>query len=186
MALDDVLLEGEEKMIKALEFLKTEFGGVRTGKASPDLVNNLTVVAYDSHMKLKEVAAVTTPDPRMVMIQPWDAGTVDAIRKAIEESKLGISPIIDGKIIRLPIPALSEERRNDLVKTIRKMAEEGRVALRAVRRIAIDEAKKLQKDGDITEDDLKDAEKEVQKLTDQYNGEIDKALESKEAELMKV
>ncbi|HEY8967183.1 MAG TPA: ribosome recycling factor, partial [Candidatus Methylacidiphilales bacterium] len=156
------------------------------GKASPDLVNNLTVVAYDSHMKLKEVAAVTTPDARMVMIQPWDAGTVDAIRKAIEESKLGISPVVDGKIIRLPIPPLSEERRNDLVKTIRKMAEEGRVAIRGVRRISLDEAKKLQKDGELTEDDLKSAEKEVQKLTDQYNGEIDKMLETKEAELMKV
>ncbi len=186
MALDDVLLEGEDKMMKAIEFVKTEFGGVRTGKASPDLVNNLTVVAYDTHMKLKEVAAVTIPDARMVMIQPWDMGTVDAIRKAIEESKLGISPVVDGKVIRLPIPALSEERRQDLVKTIRKMAEEGRVAIRGIRRTALDEAKKLQKDGDITEDDLKSAEKEVQKLTDQYNGEIDKLLTAKEAELMKV
>ena len=186
MALDDVLLEGEDKMMKAIEFVKTEFGGVRTGKASPDLVNNLTVVAYDTHMKLKEVAAVTIPDARMVMIQPWDMGTVDAIRKAIEESKLGISPVVDGKVIRLPIPALSEERRQDLVKTIRKMAEEGRVAIRGIRRTALDEAKKLQKDGDITEDDLKSAEKEVQKLTDQYNGEVDKLLTAKEAELMKV
>jgi len=129
---------------------------------------------------------VTIPDARMVMIQPWDMGTVDAIRKAIEESKLGISPVVDGKVIRLPIPALSEERRQDLVKTIRKMAEEGRVAIRGIRRTALDEAKKLQKDGDITEDDLKSAEKEVQKLTDQYNGEVDKLLTAKEAELMKV
>jgi len=186
MALDDVLLDAEEKMVKAIEFVKTEFGGVRTGKASPDLVNNLTVLAYGSHMKLKELAAVTTPDSRMVMIQPWDVGTVDAVRKAIEESKLGISPLVDGKLIRLPIPPLSEERRKDLVKSIGKMAEEGRVALRGVRRHALDEAKKLQKDGEITEDDLKSSEKEIQKLTDQYNGEIDTLLATKEAELLKV
>ncbi len=184
--IDDVLLDAEEKMLKAVEFVKAEFGGVRTGKASPDLVNNLVVDAYGSKMKLKEVAAVTTPDARLVVIQPWDAGTVDAVRKAIEESKLGISPLVDGKLIRLPIPPLSEERRQDLVKSIKKMAEEGRVALRGVRRHALDEAKKLQKDGKITEDDLKDAEKEVQKITDQYNGEIDTQLATKEAELLRV
>ena len=184
--IDDVLLDAEEKMLKAVEFVKSEFGGVRTGKASPDLVNNLVVDAYGSKMKLREVAAVTTPDPRLVVIQPWDAGVVDAVRKAIEESKLGISPLVDGKLIRLPIPPLSEERRQDLVKTIKKMGEEGRVALRGVRRHALDEAKRLQKDGDITEDDLKGAEKEVQKITDQYNGEIDTLLATKEAELLKV
>ena len=186
MTFDDVLLDTEDKMIKAIDFVKTEFGGVRTGKASPDLVNHLTVNAYGSHMKLKEVAAVTTPDARLLLIQPWDAGNVDAIRKAIEESKLGIMPLVDGKLIRLPIPPLSEERRQELVKSIRKMAEEGRVALRAVRRHALDEVKKLQKDGSITEDELKNGEKEIQKLTDQYNGEIDQSLAAKEAELMKV
>jgi ribosome recycling factor len=186
MDFDDVLLEAEEKMTKALEFVKLEFNGVRTGKASPDLVNNLNVLAYGSHMKLKEVAAVSTPDPRMLLIQPWDAGTVDAVRKAIEESKLGISPLVDGKVIRLPIPPLSEERRQDLVKSVRKMAEEGRVALRGVRRHALDEGKRLQKEGKITEDDLKGAEKEIQKLTDQHNAEIDAAQAAKEAELLKV
>ncbi|MDE1170607.1 MAG: ribosome recycling factor [Verrucomicrobium sp.] len=186
MTFDDVLLDAEEKMTKAIEFVKTEFNGVRTGKASPDLVNNLTVNAYGSHMKLKEVAAVTTPDARLVLIQPWDAGTVDAIRQAIEESKLGIMPLVDGKVIRLPIPPLSEERRQDLVKSIGKMAEEGRVALRGVRRHALDELKKLQKDGKLTEDDLKSGEKEVQKLTDQYGEEIEKAFSAKEAELLKV
>jgi ribosome recycling factor len=186
MALDDILLEAEEKMLKSAEVVQTEFAGVRTGKASPDLVTNLMVDAYGTHMRLKELAAVTTPDSRLILIQPWDAGTVDAVRKALEESKLGISPQVDGKLIRLPIPPLSEERRQDLVKAVRKMAEEGRVSIRANRRHAIDEIKKIQKAGEITEDQLADAEKEVQKLTDQYVGEIDKGVASKEAELMKV
>jgi ribosome recycling factor len=137
-------------------------------------------------MRLKELAAVTTPDPRLILIQPWDASNVEPVRKAIEESKLGISPQVDGKLIRLPIPPLSEERRQDLVKAVRKMAEEGRVSIRANRRHALDEIKKIQKAGEITEDQLADAEKEVQKLTDQYVAEIDKGVASKEAELMKV
>jgi len=186
MALDDILLEAEEKMMKSTEVIQGEFAGVRTGKASPDLVTNIMVEAYGTHMRLKEMAAVTTPDPRLILIQPWDAGTVDAVRKALEESKLGITPLVDGKLIRLPIPPLSEERRQDLVKAVRKMAEEGRVSIRANRRHAIDEIKKIQKAGEITEDELANAEKEVQKLTDQYIGEIDKGLESKEAELLKV
>ena len=144
------------------------------------------VESYGTHMRLKELAAVTTPDSRLILIQPWDAGTVDAVRKALEESKLGISPQVDGKLIRLPIPPLSEERRQDLVKAVRKLAEEGRVSIRANRRHAMDEAKKLQKSGEITEDQLVDAEKEIQKLTDQYVEQIEKALTAKEAELMKV
>ena len=186
MALDDILLEAEEKMLKSAEVVQTEFAGVRTGKASPDLVTNLMVDAYGTHMRLKELAAVTTPDSRLILIQPWDAGTVDAVRKALEESKLGISPQVDGKIIRLPIPPLSEERRQDLVKAVRKMAEEGRVSIRANRRHAIDEIKKIQKAGEITEDQLTDGEKEVQKLTDQYVAEIEKGLVAKEAEMLKV
>jgi ribosome recycling factor len=186
MAVDDILLEAEEKMIKSTEVIQTEFAGVRTGKASPELVTNLMVEAYGTHMRLKELAAVTTPDARLILIQPWDASTVDAVRKALEESKLGISPQVDGKLIRLPIPPLSEERRQDLVKAVRKMAEEGRVSVRANRRHAIDEIKKIQKAGEITEDQLEHAEKEVQKLTDQYVKVIEEAVTSKEAELLKV
>ena len=186
MALDDILLETEEKMRKSTEVIETEFAGVRTGKASPELVTNLMVEAYGTHMRLKELAAVTTPDARLVQIQPWDVTTVEPIRKALEESKLGITPLVDGKIIRLPIPPLSEERRQDLVKAVRKMAEEGRVSIRANRRHAIDEIKKIQKAGDITEDQLEGAEKEIQKLTDQYVAEIEKGLTQKEAELLKV
>src|ERR1700722_15052823 len=186
MALDDILLEAEEKMIKSTEVIQAEFGGIRTGKASPDLVTNLMVEAYGTHMRLKKLAAVTTPDARLVQIQPWDATTVEPIRKALEESKLGITPQVDGKLIRLPIPPLSEERRQDLVKAVRKMAEEGRVSIRANRRHHIDEVKKIQKSRKNPEDQLPDAEKEVQKLTDQYVAETDKGVGSKEAELMKV
>jgi ribosome recycling factor len=186
MALDDILLDAEEKMIKSTEVITAEFAGIRTGKASPDLVTNIMVEAYGTHMRLKEMAAITTPDPRLILIQPWDAANVDPIRKALEESKLGISPQVDGKLIRLPIPPLSEERRQDLVKATRKLAEEGRVSIRANRRHALDEVKKIQKSGEITEDQLGDAEKEIQKLTDQYVAEIEKALTAKEAELMKV
>jgi ribosome recycling factor len=186
MALDDILFEAEEKMSKSTEVVQHEFAGVRTGKASPDLVTNLMVEAYGTNMRLKELAAVTTPDARLILIQPWDGSTVDAVRKAIEESKLGIAPQVDGKLIRLPIPPLSEERRQDLVKATRKMAEEGRVSIRANRRHAMDEVKKLEKAGDITEDQLATAEKEVQKLTDEYVSHIDKALAAKEAELLKV
>jgi ribosome recycling factor len=186
MALDDVLLEVEEKMEKSTAMVKQEFSAVRTGKASPDLVAHLRVETYGSNMALRDIAAITTPDARLIVIQPWDVGNVDPIRKAIEESKLGINPRIDGKIIRLPIPPLSEERRQDLVKAVRKLAEEGRISIRANRRHAIDEIKKLQKEGDITEDEQESGEKEVQKLTDEYTSQIDKSAVAKEAELLKV
>ena len=186
MALDDILLEAEEKMLKSTEVIQGEFSGIRTGKASPDLVTNIMVEAYGVQMRLKEMAAVTTPDSRLILIQPWDGNNVDPIRKAIEESKLGITPMVDGKLIRLPIPSLSEERRQDLVKAVKKIAEEGRVSIRANRRHAMDEIKKIQKAGEITEDQLTDGEKEVQKLTDQYIAEIEKTLVAKEAELLKV
>jgi len=186
MALDDILLEAEEKMLKSTEVIQGEFAGIRTGKASPDLVNNIMVEAYGVQMRLKEMAAVTTPDSRLILIQPWDGNNVDPIRKALEESRLGITPMVDGKLIRLPIPPLSEERRQDLVKAVKKIAEEGRVSIRANRRHAMDEIKKIQKAGEITEDQLEDGEKEVQKLTDQYIAEIEKTLIAKEAELLKV
>lgn len=183
---DEIMLEMEAAMEKGFDYLHHEFNAVRTGKASPALVENIDVEAYGTSMKMKQVALITTPEPRLLVIQPFDASTTKDIEKAIKESKLGINPIVDGKIIRLPIPALSEERRKDLVKGIKQMAEEARVRVRSTRREAIDGLKKGQKDGAISEDQLGSLEKEVQKLTDQYGKKIDDAVAHKEAEILKV
>jgi ribosome recycling factor len=183
---DETLLETEEAMEKAIDYLQHEFSGVRTGKASPALVENIDVEAYGTQMKLKQLAVITTPEPRLLVIQPFDASTTKDIEKGLKESKLGINPITDGKLIRLPIPALTEERRRDLVKTIKQMAEEVRVRVRGARRDGIDALKKMQKDGGLSEDGLGSYEAEIQKLTDQANKKIDESLASKEADIMKV
>ena len=184
--MDEILFTAEEAMDKALDFMKHEFSSVRTGKASPALVEGIDVDAYGSSMKLKQLALISTPEARLIVITPFDVSTAKAIEKAINESKVGITPSVDGKIIRLPIPELSEERRKDLVKTIKTMAEETRVRIRAARRHAMDTAKKSQKDGGLTEDDLKSAETQIQKLTDKYVADVDSQVGSKEAEIMRV
>ena len=173
-------------MEKGFDYMTHEFSAVRTGKASPALVENIDVEAYGASMKLKQLALITTPEPRLLVIQPFDASTVRDIEKAIKESKLGINPAVDGKIIRLPVPQLSEERRRDLVKGIKQMAEEARVRIRSARRDGIDTLKKAHKDSKITEDDLKGYEEEIQKLTDGFVKKVEEALGSKEAEIMKV
>lgn len=186
MTLDEALFNAEESMEKAVDFMNHEFSTIRTGKASPALVEGLDVEAYGSAMKLKQLALISAPEPRLLVIQPFDASTVRDIERAIHESKLGIAPAVDGKIIRIPIPELSEERRKDLAKTVRSLSEDARVRVRACRREAIDAAKGLQKSGDITEDELRTAESEIQKLTDKYVASIDKHVAAKEAELMKI
>ena len=186
MSIEEILFEAEESMEKAVGFMTHEFAAIRTGKASPALVENIDVEAYGSSMKLKQLALITAPEPRLLVIQPFDASTVRDIERGINESRLGINPAVDGKIIRLPIPELSEERRRDLAKTVKGIAEESRVRIRSCRRTAIDTAKKLQKDGKMTEDELRDTESEVQKLTDKVVAEIDKHTAAKEAELMKI
>ncbi len=173
-------------MDKAFTFMKHEFSSVRTGKASPALVEGIEVDAYGSVMKLKQLALISTPEPRLIVIQPFDASTLKPIEKAINESKIGITPSVDGKIIRLPVPELSEERRKDLVKTLKNMAEETRVRLRAARRQAMETAKKMQKEGNLTEDDLKSAETQIQKLTDKFVADVDVHLTAKEADIMKI
>jgi ribosome recycling factor len=183
---DEILLETEAAMEKGFDYMTHEFAAVRTGKASPALVENIDVEAYGSTMKLKQLALITTPEARLLVIQPFDASTTKDIEKAIKESKIGINPAVDGKIIRLPIPALSEERRKDLVKGIKQMAEEARVRVRSSRRDGIDALKKGQKDGGLTEDDLDSYEKEIQKLTDGFVKKIDEAVASKEADILKV
>src|SRR6266702_7727150 len=186
MSRDDILLEAEMSMEKSVDYMMHEFAAVRTGKASPGLVENVDVAAYGSTMKLKQLALITTPESRLLVVQPFDASTVQDIERALKESKIGITPAVDGKIIRLPIPELSEERRKDLVRSLRQMAEEARVRVRGNRRTALDEAKKMEKAGEATEDQLRDTEAEIQKLTDRFVKSIDDHLERKDAEVMKV
>ena len=186
MTSDDILLETEEAMEKSVEYMTHEFASLRTGKASPALVDNIDVNAYGASMKLKQLALISTPEPRLLVIQPFDASVIKDIEKGLIESKLGITPAVDGKIIRLPIPELSEERRKDLVKAARQMAEEARVRVRGARRNGIDLVKKIEKEGEITEDDRRGLEAEIQKLTDKYVKDVDQHLETKEMDIMKV
>src|SRR5712671_5273006 len=186
MSRDDIILEAEMSMEKSVDYMAHEFSGVRTGKASPALVENIDVQAYGSTMKLKQLALITTPASRLLVLQPFDAATVQDIERALKESKIGIPPAVDGKIIRLPIPELSEERRKELAKSLGKMAEEARVRVRSNRRTALDEAKKLKASGALTEAQLRDVEDEVQKLTDRFVKSIDDHLKHKDAEVMKV
>src|SRR3954465_6927463 len=186
MALDDILLEAEEKMEKTEQVVVNEFAGVRTGKASAGLVENIMVEVYGSNMRIRELAGITTPEPRTLTIQPWDVNSVHAIEKAIQKSNLGLSPAIQGKAIRIFFPELSQERRQEFVKIVRKMAEDGRVAIRHVRRDAMEQIKKHGHDSGVTEDEVKQAEKDLQKLTDDYSGKIDQHLAHKEKEIMTV
>ena len=186
MELDDFLLEAEDKMSKTEQVVINEFAGVRTGKASAALVENILVEVYGSQMRVRELAGITTPEPRTLSIQPWDVNSLHPIEKAIQKSNLGLTPSIQGKIIRIFCPELSQERREEFVKIIRKMAEDGRVAIRHVRRDAMEQLKKHGHDSGTTEDDVKQAEKELQKLTDQYTSKIDQHLANKEKEIMTV
>ncbi len=186
MSMQEVLDAMEEKMMKTLEVVHNEFATVRTGKASTALVENIQVEAYGTHMRLREVAGLSTPEPRLIVIQPWDPTVVPAVVKAIQTSSLGIQPVSDGKIVRIPIPELDKERRQQLDKQVKKLAEDGRVAIRNERRQGMEAVRKLQKEGKITEDELKNAEQQIQKKTDEYIKEIDTLLEHKEKEILSV
>lgn len=185
-AIDDVFKATEKRMQKALDATRNDFASVRTGRASPNLLDRIHVEAYGSSVPLKQVASVSAPDARSLQIQAFDRNTVGAIRKAIETSDLGLSPNIDGSNIRLSIPPLTEDRRKDLVKIIRKKAEDGKVAVRTIRHKSVDEVKALLKDGSITEDDNKRAGERVQKLTDKYIKDVDGLVTGKEKEIMEV
>ena len=186
MALDDILLEAEDKMIKTEQVVVNEFAGVRTGKASAALVENIVVEVYGSQMRVRELAGITTPEPRMLVISPWDLNSLHPIEKAIQKANIGLMPTIQVKIIRLAFPELSLERRQEFVKLIKKMAEDGRVAIRHVRRDAMEQLKKHGHDSGVTEDDKKQAEKDLQKLTDDYTAKIDQHVVHKEKEIMTV
>jgi len=186
MTPDDILLDAEDKMIKTEQVVVNGFAGVRTGKASAALVENVTAEVYGSQMRIRELAGITSPEPRMLVITPWDLNSLHPIEKAIQKANLGLMPVIQGKIIRLAFPELSQERRQEFVKIIKKMAEDGRVAVRHVRRDAMDLLKKHKHDSGITEDQEKQAEKDLQKLTDDYIARIDQQLAAKEKEIMTV
>jgi len=183
---EDIILEAEEKMEKSVQRLHSDFAGLRTGKASPTLVENVSVPYYGTPTRLRELASITTPEPRLIVINPFDPTSLAAIEKAILTANLGVTPVSDGRIVRIPIPELSEERRKEMVKVAKRMAEETRVAVRGDRREANDALKALQKKGDITEDDLKIFLQDMQETTDGQIETIDKALETKEQDMMAV
>lgn len=176
----------EEKMQKTLSVLERDLAGVRAGRANPAILDRITVPYYGVETPLQQVAAVSVPEPRMLMIQPWDATLVKEIEKAILASDNGITPTSDGKVLRLGFPQPTEERRRELVKDVKKYGEESKVAIRSVRRDTIEKYKKMEKAHEITEDDLRIAEDEIQKLTDQYCQKVDKIISEKESEVMSV
>jgi ribosome recycling factor len=181
-----ILNDAAARMKKAVDHTLHEFATIHTGKASPAMVESVMVEAYGSMMPLKGCAAITTPDPRLIQIQPWDKGLTRAIEKALQLANIGINPVVDGALIRMPFPELSKERRQEFVKTAHRLAEEGRVSVRHIRRDAMEAAKKQKKDGKLSEDDEKRLEKEVQTTTDKSIKDIDTALAHKEKELMTV
>ena len=176
----------EEKMKKSISVFEENLAEIRAGRANPAILNKITVDYYGTPTPINQLAGISVPEARMIVIQPWDASILKEIEKEILKSDIGINPNNDGKVIRLVFPELNEERRKEIVKDIRKMAEETKVAVRSIRRDAIDEAKNMQKNSEISEDELKGAEDQIQKLTDKHVEEIDKILEKKEKEVMSI
>ena len=182
----DVHAEFEGKMKKTIEVVKGDFASVRAGRANAGVLDKIQVEYYGTMTPLQQVATISSPDPRTLMIQPWDGSLLKTIEKAIQTSDLGINPQNDGKVIRLAFPQLTEERRKELTKQVQKYGESGKVAIRNIRRDAMDRFKAIEKKGEITEDDRKDYEDDMQKLTDKYCKEIDTLTSAKEQELMAV
>ena len=178
--------EFEEKMDKTISVFEENLSEIRAGRANPAILNKITINYYGTPTPINQVAGISVPEARLIVIQPWDASILKEIEKEILKADIGINPNNDGKVIRLAFPELTEERRKDLVKDIKKMAEEAKVAVRSVRRDGIETAKAEQKEGNMTEDELKQAENDIQKLTDKSVEEIDKILENKEKEVMSV
>lgn len=184
--LDDIFAEAKERMGKAITALKSDLNSVRAGRANPSLLDRLTVEYYGAMTPIKQMANISAPEPRLLVIQPWDKSVIGEVEKAILKSDLGLTPNNDGNLIRLAIPQLTEERRAELVRVVRKKAEEGRVAIRNIRREANDMVKELGREGEVSEDDERWGLEEVQKLTNQFIKQVDEALTAKEAEIMEV
>jgi ribosome recycling factor len=186
MVLDELYHNTEEHMKKSLEVLVHELSGIRTGKASPGLLDSLRVNYYGSMVPVRQVANVAVPDARLITIQPWDRALIQEIEKAIRTSELGLNPQNDGGLIRLPIPPLTEERRKDLVKVVKRIGEDSKVALRNVRREANDRIRKLEKEHDLSEDDMRHKQDAIQKLTDSFVHKVDEAVAAKEKEILEI
>ncbi|KPK21241.1 MAG: ribosome recycling factor [Dehalococcoidia bacterium SM23_28_1] len=184
--IDDVLADAKDRMDKAVEALRKELATIRTGRAHPGLIEHLRVDYYGAPTPLNQLATINVPEPRLLVIQPWDRQSLGAIEKAIQKSDLGLNPMNDGNVIRLAIPQLTEERRKELAKVVRKKVEEGRVAVRNVRRDRHDELRRLQREKEISEDTQYLGQEELQKLTDGFIQEIERVGEEKEAELLAV
>ena len=184
--ISEILKTSENKMGKSISILKEDLASLRAGRANPAMLNKITVDYYGTETPLNQLANIASPEPRLLTIQPWDANAVASIEKAILKSDLSINPSNDGKIIRLVIPQLTEERRKELVRLIKKMGEESKIAIRNTRRDANENLKKLKNDGDIAEDDWKKAEDEMQEITNKHTNEIDKLVEIKEKEIMEI
>lgn len=181
-----ILDDAKKRMDKSYQFLTEEFSGIRTGKATPSLVENIPIEYYGTQTPLRELSTISTPEPRLITISPFDPSSLDAISKAITAANIGITPMSDGKIIRLPIPELNEERRQEMIKMAKNMAEEQRVAIRNVRRDSNNHIKKLEKNNTINEDERDDTLEEIQELTDKHTQEIAELLEQKTGELSEV
>lgn len=182
--IDTIMKDTEDRMNKSIEAMKKDFSGFRTGKASPAMVESIMVDYYGSQCRLRDMATISTPEPRMLVIQPFDQSAIAQIEKAIKISDLGIMPNVDGRIIRLPVPELSEERRRDMTKLVSSRAEDGKIEIRNARRDANDLIKKAQKASDITEDDSRDMQADVQKMTDKFVELISQLQADKEKDLM--
>jgi len=184
--IEDVLEDSQDRMKKAVEALRRELASIRTGRARPSLVDHVKVDYYGSTLPLNQVATVAAPEARLLTIQPWDRQALSAIEKAIQKSDLGLTPSNDGHLIRLAIPPLTEERRRELARVVHKKVEEGRVAVRNVRRDSLEHLRRLQKDEHVSEDDERRAQDRLQKITDRFIGEVDRLGQEKEAELLEV
>ena len=185
-AIEDFLADAKRRMDKSIEATHHEFNSIRTGRASPALLDRVTIDYYGTQTPLKSLASISAPEPRLLVVQPFDPGAIKGIERAVQESDLGLTPSNDGKVVRLPIPALTEERRKDLVKVVRRVAEEGKVAIRNVRRDVMQHLKELVVNGDVGDDEERRAEQQVQKITDDHTKSIDDLLKVKEAEIMEV
>jgi len=186
MNLDKLLSETKQRMQKALEHLREELAGVRTGRANPALLEGVKVDAYGAKMDLRDLASINTPEPRLLVIQVWDAGNVPAIEKAIRESGIGLNPVTENNLIRVPIPPLSEERRREMIKLVGEKSENARVSVRQIRREVLEEIDKAEKKKKISEDDKFRFHEQVQKITDEFSNQVDTTVKAKEKELLEV